>query len=136
MYNTFIYICKYSKLQARLQEVWERYGTDDISASQLLKECSKFILRFEFSKVQDFENFELSSMLLEGIVFQTALTLIGLLRAVPLSSPTGSTHSSYNMNQLMKKVTFLLHSRYDAYISEFSLETNYLFKKEKRSLNC
>ena len=41
------------------------------------------ILRFEFSKVQDFENFELSSMLLEGIVFQTTLTMIGLLlRAV------------------------------------------------------
>ena len=31
-----------SKLQARLQEVWERYGTHAISASQLLKECSKF----------------------------------------------------------------------------------------------
>ena len=46
-------------------------------------------------------------MLLEGIVFQTALTLIG----PPQSNPTVSTHSSYDMNQLMKKAMFLLHRR-------------------------
>ena len=33
---------KYNKLQAHLQEVWKRYGNDNLSASKLLKECSKF----------------------------------------------------------------------------------------------
>ena len=33
---------KYGRLQQQLQDIWERYGEDELTASQLLKECSKF----------------------------------------------------------------------------------------------
>ena len=33
---------KYRRLQQQLQDLWKRYANDDLSASQLLKECAKF----------------------------------------------------------------------------------------------
>ena len=67
--------------------------------------CLVRLLRFEFSKVKHFLTFIHA---FGGYRFPNRIDPDW---TAPQSSPTASTHSSYNMNKLMKKAMFLLHSK-------------------------